>query len=338
MSNQFAVNGPTPIYPAALQTAITIKNTGTETVYLSPSPIPSLGVGLALGVGSSIIWDAKNPLYAYATAGILTIVENSGNLFDAQAIAVEILAGGLAQDIANSISITGAPTIVRYDNIASGSITSGSAMVVIPLQPTYSAIRLTLQAGSTISRTSFMAMNVSMGSSAMDLYAVSDVNLESIYTFQVTGTDLYLAPAWVGAGSLRYWVEGIVTPTPPQSPIMLFNGDNTLSGAATISDLRIQPNNGVTFKLTGIASASGRIWIPINSGRTHVSFKVTGGSAGASLQFNVPLGGAYNTVDIINTTGGNNIQKDIVLPAIPLDIYYSFGTGATTAEISIQPF
>lgn len=145
MATPVGIQGPTPIYPNGRQNAITVKNTGGDVVYLAERSIGDPNGGFPLGAKSSIIWDAGKPLYAWAPTGQLIIADNSGNLFDAQAIAGEIIAGGLAQDIATEIvnsnlssniagqiAIDGAPPINKTQLLYS-STTSGSNVVTLPL-------------------------------------------------------------------------------------------------------------------------------------------------------------------------------------------------------------
>lgn len=117
----YAVAGTMPIYPAARQKACVVKNVGTDMVYLSSQSIATSYEGHELGAGSSIIWDAEQALWAYCPSTTsISVIENSGNLFDAQAIANEIVTGGLAQEIAQQISITGAPPINSQVMLYSG--------------------------------------------------------------------------------------------------------------------------------------------------------------------------------------------------------------------------
>ena len=115
MASRIGVSTPTSVYPAGLQAAITLKNVGENDLYVDSLPMPvGIPAGFPLGKGSSMVWDSGRSLYASSPLGSeLLISENSGNLFDAQAIAAEIVAGDLAQEIANRIAIGGVPPIDR---------------------------------------------------------------------------------------------------------------------------------------------------------------------------------------------------------------------------------
>lgn len=115
MASRLGITGPVAIYPAGLQSACTLKNVGDNDIYVDSQSIPvGIPAGFPLGKGSSMVWDAERPLFASSPLGSeLLISENSGNLFDAQAIAAEITAGNLAQEIAQQVSLYGAPQSQR---------------------------------------------------------------------------------------------------------------------------------------------------------------------------------------------------------------------------------
>jgi len=92
----------------------TIYNTGTVIVYLDEDQAVQPYSGVPLRPGSTIQWDADRCAYAVTdpgNIGALTVLDNQGYLFDAGAIATQILGQGLAADIATHIAISGAPPI-----------------------------------------------------------------------------------------------------------------------------------------------------------------------------------------------------------------------------------
>lgn len=110
MSTTYSVRNGVAIFPAALQTACTLKNTGDNVVYVDSANIPDGASGFPLGAGSSMVWDANRPLYAYSELGsTLLLSDNAGNLFDSQAIAQSLIDSGLAADIAQQIQLSGTP-------------------------------------------------------------------------------------------------------------------------------------------------------------------------------------------------------------------------------------
>lgn len=106
---------PVAIFPDGWQEGLTIRNTGNDVAYIGGSPTVSEANGFPLGSNSSMSWDAQRPLWALGSSSSsqVLVFANTGNLFDASAIAGEILAQGLATDIATEISIYGAPSINR---------------------------------------------------------------------------------------------------------------------------------------------------------------------------------------------------------------------------------
>ncbi len=50
------------VTPSGVAHDITVRNTGTVTVYLTDATGANTTTGLPLGAGSSIVWDKKQPL------------------------------------------------------------------------------------------------------------------------------------------------------------------------------------------------------------------------------------------------------------------------------------
>lgn len=94
-----------------LNSGVTVKNTGTVAVFLVQSPNAGQEYGYALSPGSSVVWQAGAPLFVSGTGGTVFITSNTGSLFDSDALANAIIRGGLADEIAQRISVEGAPPI-----------------------------------------------------------------------------------------------------------------------------------------------------------------------------------------------------------------------------------
>lgn len=94
-----------------LNSGVTVKNTGTVAVFLVQSPNAGQEYGYALSPGSSVVWQAGTPLFVSGTGGTVFITSNTGSLFDSDALANAIIRGGLADEIAQRISVEGAPPI-----------------------------------------------------------------------------------------------------------------------------------------------------------------------------------------------------------------------------------
>lgn len=91
---------------------VTITNTGTATAYLDSDQPDSTTSGQPLSAGSSLTWSKDQPLWTVApVATTLVVSENTGAIFDAGAIASQILAQGLADQIAAAINVVGVPAI-----------------------------------------------------------------------------------------------------------------------------------------------------------------------------------------------------------------------------------
>lgn len=94
-------------------TPVSVINTGAVTVYLDDEPQTDVSRGRPLGPGSTVVWEANSPLWliAESAAGEVRISDSAGAMFDAGAIAAQILGQGLAGEIASAISLSGVPVI-----------------------------------------------------------------------------------------------------------------------------------------------------------------------------------------------------------------------------------
>ena len=119
------------VYPGGFQESVTVKNSGSSVIYLSHLPKVTTN-DYPLSPGSSLVWDARKPLFAACAAGqtsTLLVLENSGNLFDASAVASQILTQGLATQIADAITLNGVPPINPFDLLYSGSALGNQILV-----------------------------------------------------------------------------------------------------------------------------------------------------------------------------------------------------------------
>ena len=114
-----------PIYPSGRQDSVTLYNAGDAVAFVDSQP--QAASGYPLSPGSTLSWDAKRPLYAACAKGAptsLLVTDNGGAVFDASAIAGQILSQGLAQSIASSILATGVQTVNNPVRIVDKSFTS----------------------------------------------------------------------------------------------------------------------------------------------------------------------------------------------------------------------
>lgn len=125
-----------PVFPgsnASSPVPQTIYNTGTAVVYLGEDDAVQPYSGAPLSPGSTIQWDPDRSCYALTSPGMVgsvVVLDNEGYLFDAGAIANQILDLGLATDIAAQIALTGAPPIDRITNLGIPTIFGSGAFPV----------------------------------------------------------------------------------------------------------------------------------------------------------------------------------------------------------------
>ena len=111
--------------------ATTIVNQGPGVAYLASDGVPVAPWSNAhpLQAKSTIVWDKDAGLYIGADdpTTVITVTENAGQVFDASAIAGQILSQGLALDIAQQIALNGVPLIDAADSLFYGTVvTAGS--------------------------------------------------------------------------------------------------------------------------------------------------------------------------------------------------------------------
>lgn len=96
--------------------AALIKNTGGSPLYAAAVPITDASQGFPIDAGGgTLTWAQGRPLYLIAPAGATSAVIDPGNGDGATTsptdLANAILAGGLAQQIATAVNVTGVPPI-----------------------------------------------------------------------------------------------------------------------------------------------------------------------------------------------------------------------------------
>jgi hypothetical protein len=117
---------PTKVVPEqSYWDSLLIVNTGSSWIFLGNDTTVSNTSGFPLGPGSNKLWDEKQGLYAVCNPGEeseLAILDNSGAMFDTTNIAGQILAQGLAGQIAHEINVVGVPAIDRPEIIANATV------------------------------------------------------------------------------------------------------------------------------------------------------------------------------------------------------------------------
>lgn len=126
----------TPVYSAGrVDTDILVENIGTTVVYLGDTNGILPANGWPLKAGSTISWPGNQALFAVSNVGetaLIVAMPTSATVFDASALAGQILAQGLAQDIATAISVSGAPSIDKRTPILSTTAIDGYTSAILP--------------------------------------------------------------------------------------------------------------------------------------------------------------------------------------------------------------
>lgn len=322
--NTYTITGPTPINPTALQAAVTVRNLGTETLYLSSSPITSASSGFPLGSGSSMVWDAGRPLYAYATNGAMGVSDNSGNLFDASAVASELLASGLAGQIASQIAISGAPPLPLHDVLFSGVVTAG-----VPVQLDVSKYSSLIVVATT---------NIASLESARGVFYRSGVtNYEDSYA-------LVLAPGQDGLWELpvttdRFYLKVDGATNAPLISWAIFGQTNSRAyryvqpRQGSFSDYVSTSRNLLIYGWNGSHAAATNA-IGSKSGRCTL-FADADGSGSGTFAIRDTLNGK-NLHSPLVVASGNPVSVDFVMPDYPVTLYHTTGAGGAWFAIEYQ--
>ena len=116
-SYQISDTAPTKVIPEqSYWDSVLIINDGTQYVWLGNDSTVNINTGFPLGPGSNKLWEGRQALYAICAPGLATslrIIDNNGAMFDVTNVAGQILAQGLAGQIANAINVVGVPPIDR---------------------------------------------------------------------------------------------------------------------------------------------------------------------------------------------------------------------------------
>ena len=335
MTSTVAIAGRTAIYPSGLQSALTLKNVGAETVYLDSKANVNMG-GFPLGVNSSIVWDANRPLYAYADNGQLLVSENSGNLFDAQAVAAEIIAGGLAGDIAAQIAINGVPQIAKRIDLLNWSgipNPDGGPSAFIDVTP-YST--LIVQIHTTQSA---WAEFILSGLNIMYLSAYGGGNAGSsgytTYYIPVEGeASLFFAASVLGTRSASVNIYGSTLNVPTLRCVTRYDAVTVPVG--TIDYYPAYSTQSFLMKLSGQDTTLRQMPISIRSGPCSVTLDTIGNNADPSL---ILIRDTYTGADIlprISVVSGVEQTLEWQIPPRPVTLVWDCGTSITGLSIAFN--
>ena len=343
MTSTVAIAGRTVIYPSGLQSALTLKNVGAETVYLDSQANVNTG-GFPLGVNSSMVWDANRPLYAYAGNGQLLVSENSGNLFDAQAVAAEIIAGGLAGDIAAQIALNGAPPIdqpvLLYSNNSLG-VGTWSPVLNEDVRK-YQSIWVMANCGAAgqMDIVEYSRWAIGLPPSVQSAFCgnIAGVYNQTTVGFPVRGA-IETLQFYVSTGA---WSVSVFASTRPLAEMYYANNlwaqpdasGGILAALGNVKD--IAPH--VCYTLTGTDQALHTLGIPHRYGRHELTITNLSTNASAALFcFKDMLTGV--TIDTpLSITNAKDGQKDVFLPARPCVLSYDLVGAQSSFTITLIPY
>lgn len=332
--NTYAISGPTSLYQNGVQhDAVTLRNLGTETIYLASSPITATAQGFPLGSGSSMVWDANRALYAFAVAGTLGVSDNSGNIFDASSVAAELIASGLASQIAAQIAIGGAPPLPLHDVIYDAEMAVGTSVDIDVSR--YSTLTVIMYAavattGLTRSRLDFVSSGVAIAEREHMLVcndpAVA-VGSQSRYTIPVTSGTARIYNATGSGGSTHYTVIGH-TNTMPYSFSTISPG---VFGPGAPYEEQSESFSLARWSAAHTAATS---YIGTRSGPCTL-FADADGTGSGTFALRDALNGK-NLHAPLTVSSGNPTSVDFVMPDYPVTLYHTTGAGGAWFAIEYQ--
>ena len=354
MSTIVVINGQTPLDPGGYQDGVTLKNLGPGTIYVDSAPVTN-GAGFPIGQGTSMQRDAKRPLFANGDGGQLLMSENTGAIFDAGAVAEqltqsglasniagEILDSGLANAVAERISIEGAPPINKMVLIASGSTNStatfsgfGAYNSVYVLWRGAPAVgvagrRVTLDYGSVSDTGGKMAEAKHFEWLHPSRRGRVKIPIDTLVDEMTIATD---------GPTIYYEVYGLTDVL--NSPEYWYFPVITSGGAGDIENLTnpsgTTDNNGVgdVYRVTGTDTSTRVLRIPHGNGLHRL--QIAQQPSTSNSQYNIQL--MSHNLDVVNKltmSGGTFGSIDVVLPAAPLQVEYDLSAGSSFV-ISLTP-
>ena len=346
MTSTVAIAGRTAIYPSGLQSALTLKNVGAETVYLDSQANVNMG-GFPLGVNSSIVWDANRPLFAYANNGQLLVSENSGNLFDAQAVAAEIIAGGLAGDIAAQIAISGAPPIDKMTLLAATPLRSANVGNLWRGNATnYNSLFVILFSSSSNSAGTadlYISHHATYNGSQKLVYTdFASFSGWSVFTSQIfvapirgDWADVFLENSSTLGGSSFAFVFG----STKSYTNVFYEQDEALfpTVAGSLALLAGQAPIGGLFSVTGTTTATQRCGVPHRTGRhkLQITGLTTSGTASTFRMIDARTGLACS--DVLSIVSATHGSMDVVIQPSRTIIEYKIAAG-TAFNLALIPY
>lgn len=360
MTGTYSVGTVVKAVTSANGAPLLVKNTGAAAVVIGSDQ--GLLQSWTLGAGSSMQWAPDKALYARTqstvagTASTLDVLDNGGGqIFDAGAIAGQILGQGLAGDIANAILSAGVqiidqPAVLDYQPYLAGHGPGGirwfgggsgtyydtsryqSLMFQalsdagLPLAPTGTGWRLYLS----------WAVGTSTFTQVIRTHDVGGYNL---LRFPVLGSSVavgYSNDTTVARGTQMQ----LTASTRPVSKID-YNPDYQqtanfgwlLTYGPRVSEGHIARSN------VPVSTGSTVLYIPQRAGRVLLRTEVTAGGSTGQLFHVLAVGhpGSYDTaIHAFGVDGGKLFnQSEFILPESPCNIFCATTGGATNQSFSL---
>lgn len=340
----------TPIWrPGVPHEAATCINKGTSTIYLDENPSARTN-GYPLSAGSSVLWDADRGLYAATAAGTtstLVVSPNQGPGFDAGAIASQLIDQGLAGDIADAISVAGAPPIDApgMPHNSTQSVATGVAPVttgIIDVSRFNFLEVWVLESGVTTPNTTTRSVTLTWYS---DAAATIIIHSQVYYYGAYNGNIGIKVPApgaralklsWSAAAtvqtvSLQSWVFGSMRmATTPSS----YNGDsNAVIWAGTPADGLGGSGEFIYAQGGAIAPVANSMYPQSYEGHAKLYVQASVVAAGGSftvLLMDVVHGNAFAAVILGVSAAFQSQIVDVIIPRRPIKITATIAGGNVT--------
>lgn len=348
MSTPYTIgpNGPTTgsagtaIYqPGRPHDPVLLVNTGAATIYLNSDQQPLIAAsGFPLNPQAQVTWDEDLPLFAScATSSTLTVGDSSGIGFDPSTIAAAILAGSggltLAQQIAQAISITGAPPIDNIQGLNDSGIQTNNYVSPNIGTAGYQSVSFlfdnsvgTPTTNCTVTIQWFSASGAPVGTDnfAAGLGTTTQVTMPvrgAIMNIQIFTTGqfrIYTYGSFKSVDHVSYLGAG--------TPGTITGG--TLDGSGQL---------GVQSWFGTVPIGTSWSWVPDTvAGRAHISLRITttttlGNSFVALYRSANTYNGGINIYDCDNApnnTTGFVYNHEIILPPRPFEVNVVAGAGA----------
>lgn len=334
----------TGIFPDGRQGPVTLYNTGVNIVYVSESV--NATDGYPLSPGSTLVWDAGRKLFAttgQAGVGSINVTDNGGSVFDASAVAGQILSQGLAGQIAASIFESGVPLVDKPTTLFAGSFGSPTVIPAGSSVPINGGFDVSKLQNVTICSTYFSFPPVTANTDVVEVQVTFFTEVDPGVYVALSSTKYSV---WRADFSLTVPVEGVhmrvnVTnyATTPLTTVFFIAGGTREVMKAKVAQPSIETSlgwrgdldNGFISRVTPIPYG-GRAYIPVREGLVKAFFQSTALPTQSYILFvhdsitNEPL--AYMAVPGVGALTGFQAYTEFYLPGRPCYLLVSNAFGA----------